>query len=83
MYFDREDIPSDVLEEMHDERRRRARLNHWCDLCHGHTGAGSPCAIDDDEPEDEDDSPYCQCNAEPTVSELEDGRCDACGKEIA
>lgn len=23
------------------------------------------------------------CSPEPTISELEDGRCDACGKEIA
>lgn len=47
-----EDTPSDVLEEMHDERQRRARLNHWCETCHGHTGPGSPCAPDE-EPADE------------------------------
>lgn len=62
-------------------RRQRARLNHWCEECHGHTGPGSPCAIDE-EPGPEDDSPFCECNAEPTINELEDGRCDACGKEL-
>lgn len=75
-------VDDDARRESMDERRARARLNHWCDVCHGHTGPGSPCAPDDDEPE-ENDSPYCECNAEPTISELEDGRCDACGKEIA
>lgn len=63
------------------DARRSARKYHWCEVCHGHTGAGSPCAPDDER--EENDSPYCECNAEPTISELEDGRCDACGKEIA
>jgi hypothetical protein len=72
---------ADLRAEAMQESRERARLNHWCSECHGHTGPGSPCAVDE-EPQ-EDDSPYCECNAEPTISELEDGRCDACGKEIA
>lgn len=44
-----DDIPSDVREEMYEERRARARSRHWCEECHGHTGAGSPCAPDDEE----------------------------------
>lgn len=35
------------------------------------------------EDEDQDDSPFCVCNAEPTISEMEDGQCDACGKGLA
>lgn len=37
-----------------DERRRAARLNHFCMDCLGHVGPGSPCAIEPD-PEDETD----------------------------
>lgn len=37
------DPPSDVRDEMAAERRRRARLNHWCAECHGFTGPNSPC----------------------------------------
>lgn len=44
-----DDIPSDVREEMYEERRARARYRHWCEECHGYTGAGSPCAPDDEE----------------------------------
>ncbi len=40
-----------------DERRERARLNHWCDLCHGHTGPNSPCYSGPDEPEPEPAEP--------------------------
>ncbi|MDB5730725.1 MAG: hypothetical protein JWQ03_620 [Variovorax sp.] len=82
--YTREDAPYDVLEEMHEQRRRNARLNHWCSTCHGHTGPGSPCAPDEpeeDEPEEETD--VCGgCNPEPTLSELETGRCDSCGKDL-
>lgn len=44
--FDYDDIPDDVLEEMHAERRRRARIRHWCSECHGMPGG--PCIFDDD-----------------------------------
>jgi cytochrome c5 len=40
---------ADLRAEARAERRRNAY--HWCDVCHGHTGPGSPCAPD--EPEDE------------------------------
>ncbi len=31
----------------------------------------------------DDDSEFCQgCNPEPTIGELENGRCDSCGKEL-
>lgn len=33
----------------------RRRYAHWCDICHGHTGPGSPCAEDAPEDEDEDE----------------------------
>lgn len=46
-----EDAPSDVLEEMRAERRRRAKANHWCEDCRGHRGG--PCDFGEDEPEDE------------------------------
>lgn len=42
----------DDREEMHEERRATARMRHWCSTCLGHTGPGSPCAI---EPEEEPD----------------------------
>lgn len=71
----------DLIAEARAERRRNAY--HWCSVCHGHTGAGSPCAEEPEE-EPEEESDYCQgCNPEPTISELEDGRCDSCGKELA
>jgi hypothetical protein len=54
MSHDRDDIPYDVLEEMHDERQARRRANHWCDLCHGFTGPDSPC-YDGPDPEPEED----------------------------
>jgi hypothetical protein len=43
------------MDEMRAEARmERARLRpHWCSLCHGHTGAGSPCAPEPEEDEDE------------------------------
>lgn len=56
--YDPDDIPSDVREEMYEERRRRIQARHWCDECHGHTGPGSPCHIEPDpepEPEPEED----------------------------
>lgn len=44
--FDTEDVrdvDEDARREAIDERARRRRLHHWCDVCHGHTGPGSPC----------------------------------------
>lgn len=78
-------VPDDVLEEMHAARRARSRANHWCTTCHGQTGPGSPCYMGEEEPEDEpeDEGDFCGgCNPEPTVSELECGKCDSCGKEL-
>jgi hypothetical protein len=67
-----------------DDYENRPRRPHWCSVCHGHTGPGSPCATDE-EPEDdpEDEGDFCGgCNPEPTISELENGCCDSCGKEL-
>lgn len=61
---------------------RRVYRNHWCMECHGKTGPGSPCFEGDDDETEADTSPYCECNAEPTINELENGKCDCCGKEI-
>lgn len=33
-----------------EDRAERGRYAHWCDVCHGHTGPGSPCAPE--QPED-------------------------------
>lgn len=81
-----ENDDDDLRREDIDARRERARLWHWCSTCHGHTGPGSPC-YDGPEPEPEDDcaeESFCGgCNPEPTISELENGRCDSCGKELA
>lgn len=35
---DREDARAEARAESLSARRR-----HWCDVCHGHTGPGSPC----------------------------------------
>lgn len=55
MSHDANDIPTDVLEQMHEERKQRARRRHWCEVCRGHTGPGSPC-YDGPEPTEEDKS---------------------------
>lgn len=47
----RDDIEDDDLRA--EESAERGRASHWCEACHGNTGAGSPCAPDDDEQEDE------------------------------
>lgn len=60
----------------------------YCDLRdegHGTEQAQLMAGLSDppepDEPED--DSAFCGgCNPEPTISELECGRCDSCGKEL-
>ena len=51
--FRRSDYEDDDLRaEALAERRRTAY--HWCSVCHGHTGPGSPCAPDvEEEPEEE------------------------------
>jgi hypothetical protein len=68
----------------HEDREPRPRAAHWCSVCHGHTGPGSPCAEDEPEEEVEDDSPYCGgCNPEPTIEEMDSGVCASCGKELA
>lgn len=42
-------------DEDHGYVRPRMR-HHWCDICHGHTGPGSPCAEDPpEEQQDEED----------------------------
>jgi glutathione S-transferase len=53
--YDDEYADLDLLAEDREARRRRARWNHWCDVCHGHLGPGSPCAPEEDEPEQTDD----------------------------
>jgi hypothetical protein len=35
-----------------EDREEEARVPHWCSLCHGHTGANSPCHEPEDEPEE-------------------------------
>lgn len=81
--FQVHEVDEDLRRESIDEPRGRTRMYHWCETCHGHTGPGSPCAIDD-EPEPEDDSEFCPgCTDEPTVSELDAGSCDCYGKPFA
>jgi hypothetical protein len=42
-------------------------------------GLSDPPEVD----EPEDDGDFCPgCNPEPTISELENGRCDSCGKDL-
>jgi hypothetical protein len=58
---------ADLRAEARVERRRVARLRHWCSECLGFTGSGSPCALEpDEEPEDE----------------IDEQDVDACGKEL-
>lgn len=38
--------------------------------------------VPDDQPEEDDGDLCAGCNPEPTISELENGRCDCCGKEL-
>lgn len=37
---------------------------------------------DDEDLEAGDDSPYCACNLEPTIEELDSGSCDCCGRPL-
>lgn len=55
--FDDRDVDTDLVRETREQRRRDARWNHWCEVCHGNLGPGSPCAPDDEEPpeQQEDD----------------------------
>lgn len=46
------EVDMDLIYEAREQRRRERRMWHWCEDCHGHTGPGSPCAVDD-EPKDE------------------------------
>jgi hypothetical protein len=50
------DVMSELRAEDAADRRRRARLWHWCATCHGHTGPGSPCAPDDEPDEQEEET---------------------------
>lgn len=54
MYDSYDDTYAELAAEAAAERRRAARMHHWCDVCHGKTGPGSPCAIEEDEPEAEE-----------------------------
>lgn len=36
----------------------------------------------EEEPEDQNDSPFCECGAVHGIEEVDSNRCDACGKEI-
>lgn len=49
------DAREEFLAEDRERRRRLARMNHWCRDCLGHTGPGSPCAIEEDEPSTDND----------------------------
>jgi hypothetical protein len=50
-----------------------------CPLCHG-SGHNCPECSGWDEPED--DSPYCECGAIPSIEELDTGKCDCCGRIV-
>lgn len=63
-----QDAPLEVLQQMAHEKARRLAVAMGEDL-------------PEDEPEDGGD--FCGgCNPEPTISELENGRCDSCGREL-
>ena len=38
-----------------DREERRRNAYHWCSTCHGRTGPGSPCAVDEEPEQPEDD----------------------------
>ncbi len=42
----------------------------------------SPAATDDDEIDDRDDSPYCDCGVFHDEEEQATGRCSCCGKMV-
>ena len=42
----------------------------------------SPAATDDDEIDDRDDSPYCDCGVFHDEEEQASGRCSCCGKMV-
>lgn len=44
---------AELRAEARAERRRAASRNHFCEVCLGRTGPGSPCAPDDEEPQAE------------------------------
>jgi hypothetical protein len=41
-----------------------------------------PSPVESEEPQDEPESAYCECDLELTVSELDSGRCASCGKAV-
>lgn len=53
LFYAYDDVDEDARQDAISERRRAARWNHWCDICHGHLGPGSPCAPE--EPEDNEE----------------------------
>lgn len=38
--------------------------------------------LEDEEADERDDSPYCDCGAIPAQDEVDCNRCDCCGKRI-
>lgn len=83
-WIDQDGFAADVDEDLRrEDRAERSRSLHWCSVCHGHTGPGSPCAPEPPEDEPEEVSDFCGgCNPEPTIDELECGTCASCGREL-
>jgi hypothetical protein len=53
---------------------REVGISGMCEMCFDEVTA---------DPDEEDESDFCPgCNPEPTISELENGRCYSCGKDL-
>jgi hypothetical protein len=57
--------------------KREVAISGTCERCFD-------AMFEEAEDDANDEDGYCLgCNPEPTISELEDGRCDSCGKALA
>lgn len=55
------DLPvayDEMRAEAAEDRRRSARMNHWCTECNGNVGKGSPCYVEPQEPEPQDEEDF-------------------------
>jgi hypothetical protein len=51
-YREWDDVDEDARREAIDERRRRARMNHWCEDCRGFSGG--PCDFGEEQDEEQE-----------------------------
>ncbi len=71
-----EEIADEMAEAIAEEKNERAR-ERGCTYCHGIGHHCPECGGDG-----QDEREECSCDLELTVSELDSGKCAACGKAV-